>query len=67
MFCIVKLLIRCLFQLEAPGDGDDTTMVTGAEGEPSEIEEITEDQIQAKSPQKDVKADADAECFVKIF
>jgi hypothetical protein len=43
MFCIVKLLIRCLFQLEAPGDGDDTAMVAGAEGEPSEIEEITED------------------------
>jgi hypothetical protein len=33
-------------------------VVVGAEGEPSEIEEITEDQIQAESPQKDVEADA---------
>jgi hypothetical protein len=61
MFCIVNLLTRWVFQSEAPGDGDDMAVVAGAEGEPSEIEEITEDQIQAKSPQKDAEADADVE------
>jgi hypothetical protein len=46
--------------VEAPGDGDDVVVATGAEGETSEIEEIAEDQIHARSPQKDAKADADA-------
>jgi hypothetical protein len=61
MFCIVNLLTRWLFQPDAPSGGDDMAVMAGAEGEPSEIEEIIEDQIQVESPQKDVKADADAE------
>jgi hypothetical protein len=60
MFCIANLLTRWLFQPEAPGDGDDTVVVAGDEGEPSEIEEITEDHIQAESLQKDAEVDADA-------
>jgi hypothetical protein len=36
-------------------------MVANAEGEPSEVEEITEDQGQAGSSQKYAEADADAE------
>jgi hypothetical protein len=50
-----------MFQPEAPGDGDDATMVADVEGEPSEVQGITEGHAQAESPQKDVKADADAE------
>jgi hypothetical protein len=61
MFCIVNLLTRCLFPPEAPSVGDDMAVMAGAEGEPLEIEEVTEDQIQAESPQKDTKAEADAE------
>jgi hypothetical protein len=61
MFCIVNLLTRWLFQPEALDNGDDTAMVADAKGEASEIEEITECQIQAESPQKHVEADADAE------
>jgi hypothetical protein len=48
-----------LFQLEAPSDDDNR--MAGAEGEPSNIEEITEDQTHVGSPQGDAKADADAE------
>jgi hypothetical protein len=47
-----------LFQLEAPGDGDDATIVADIEGEPSEVQEITEGHAQAESPQKDIEADA---------
>jgi hypothetical protein len=36
-------------------------MVAMVEGEPSEVKEITEDQIQAEDPQKGAQADADAE------
>jgi hypothetical protein len=37
-------------------------MVVGdAEGEPSEVKEITKDHAQAESPQKDAEADANAE------
>jgi hypothetical protein len=60
MFYIVNLLTRWLFQPEAPGDGDDTAVVAAAKGEPSGVEESTEDQIQADSPQKDAEADANA-------
>jgi hypothetical protein len=60
-FSIVNLLIRWLFQSEAPGDGDDTVVVAGAKGEASKIEEITECQIQGENPQKVAEADADAE------
>jgi hypothetical protein len=60
MFYIANLLTRWLFQPEAPGDGDDTVVVAGDEGEPSEIKEITEDHIQAESLQKDAEVDADA-------
>jgi hypothetical protein len=61
MFYIVNLLTRWLFQPEAPGDRDDMAMVAGVEGEPSGVEEITEDQIQADSPKKDAEAHVDAE------
>jgi hypothetical protein len=37
-----------------------TAVVAAAKGEPSGVEESTEDQIQADSPQKDAEADADA-------
>jgi hypothetical protein len=37
------------------------TMVVDAKGEPSEVQEITEDHAQAQSPEKDVEADANAE------
>jgi hypothetical protein len=43
MFCIVNLLTRWLFLPETPGDSDDTAVVAGAKGEPSEIKEIIED------------------------
>jgi hypothetical protein len=35
-------------------------VVGDAKGEPSEVKEITEDHAQAKSPQKDAEADANA-------
>jgi hypothetical protein len=47
--------------LKAPDNGDDATVIAGTEGGPSEIEEITEDQIWAKSPQEDAEADVNAE------
>jgi hypothetical protein len=45
--------------LEAPDDGDDAVMIASHEGGPSEVEEISEDQIQAESPQVDAEADVD--------
>jgi hypothetical protein len=48
-----------LFQLEAPGDGDD--MVATAEGETLDIEETAEDQTQAGSSQEDAEANVGAE------
>jgi hypothetical protein len=60
MFCIVNLLTKRPFQPEAPCDGDDVVVVTSAIGEPSKIEEIAEDQIQARSPHKGAEADVDA-------
>jgi hypothetical protein len=55
------LLTRRLLQLEAPSDGDDATMVGDTEGEPSEVQEITEGHAQAESPQKDIKANVNTE------
>jgi hypothetical protein len=60
-FYIVNLLTRWPFQLEAPGDGDDATVVVDIKGEPSGVQEITEGHTQAESPQKDVEADANIE------
>jgi hypothetical protein len=48
-----------MFQPEAPVDGDDAAAT--AEGEPSSIKETTKGQTQDGSPQKDAKADVDAE------
>jgi hypothetical protein len=46
-----------------PGDGDDATVVADFEGEPSEVQEITEGHAhaQAEGPQKDAEADANVE------
>jgi hypothetical protein len=60
-FCIVNLLTRLPFQPEAPGDADDATIVADAEGEPLEVQEITEGHTLAESPQKDAEDDANAE------
>jgi hypothetical protein len=36
-------------------------MVADSEGEPSEVQEITEGHARAESPQKDIKANANTE------
>jgi hypothetical protein len=63
-FCTVKLLIRLFFQSEAPrddgdaGDVDAAAIVAGAEGMPSEVEEVAKGKSRARSPQEDVEANA---------
>jgi hypothetical protein len=43
------------------GSGDDVAVVAGAEGEPSEFDEVNGDHSQSGSPRNDVEFDADAE------
>jgi hypothetical protein len=62
-FCTVKLLIRLFFQSKARDDGDvgdvdAAAIVAGAEGMPSEVEEVAKGKSRARSPQEDVEANA---------
>jgi hypothetical protein len=54
-------LMECLFQSEAPGDGDDTTTVATAQGRDSDVEEIAKGQTRAGPSQEDAEAELDGE------